>query len=325
MNNHPKPLKPSLYLITGGAGFIGSHTIDALLQEGKQVRVLDNFTTGKQDNLPEHPFLEIIRGDIRDVSAVEKAMSDVTHVLHLAAQISVAASVENPQNSSIQNISGFLNVLDSARRAGVQRFVYASSAAVYGIPHALPLCETSPTAPLSPYGLEKLINDQYASLFKELYGTSTLGLRYFNVYGPRQDPASSYSGVISIFLSRLEQDKALTIHGDGSQTRDFIYVKDVAKANLAALESNLNGVCNLATGNSVSLLTLAETLGTVLHKTPRIEFTPERTGDIRESSSINTRLKDSLGITHFTSLHDGLSETSREAATPLEKQPLSDK
>lgn len=320
MNTCPAPLQSALYLITGGAGFIGSHTVDLLLQQGRRVRVLDNFTTGKAANLPEHPALEIIRGDICDAAMVKAAMQGVTHVLHLAAQVSVAVSVDNPQNSSTQNVSGFLNVLDHARRAGIKRFIHASSAAVYGIPDTLPLCEASPTAPLSPYGLEKLINDQYSGLFKTLYGISTLGLRYFNVYGPRQDPASPYSGVISVFLDRLEQDKPLIINGDGSQTRDFIYVKDVAKANLAALESNLNGICNVATGNSTSLMTLAEILGIVMHKTPSFEFAPERTGDIQKSASTNTRLKENLGITHFTTLQEGLSETRQETVCTLKKQ-----
>lgn len=301
-----------MVLVTGGAGFIGSHTVDCLLAQGRRVRVFDNFTSGRRTNLPAaHPGLEIVTGDVRQTAAVAAAMAGVSAVLHLAAQVSVAASVEDPQASAESNIQGFLCVLDEARRAGVSRFVYASSAAVYGSPGELPLGETSPTDPLSPYGLEKLINDQYGQLFGQLYGLSCLGLRYFNVYGPRQDPGSPYSGVISQFCHRLRQDQALTIFGDGGQTRDFIYVGDVARTNVAALTAGLTGVCNVATGRSVTLLELVAALGQAAGVPARVEFAPERAGDIRLSATRNERLVEGLGLADFVALPEGLSQLWR--------------
>lgn len=307
-------MKKMFVLVTGGAGFIGSHSVDALLADGVQVRVLDNFSTGKAGNLPNHPQLEVIRGDIRDASAVAVAMRGVSHVLHLAAQVSVPASVANPVASSQHNIQGFLNVFDSARLAGVQRFVYASSAAVYGAPEQLPLSETSPVAPLSPYGLEKSINDQYAALYRELFQTSSLGQRYFNVYGPRQDPSSSYAGVISKFAAALRKGDALRVFGDGRQTRDFIFVKDVAQLNLRALKSPLEGVCNIATGRSVTLLELIATLAECAGRTPTIRHEPPAPGDIRHSATLPKKMFEQLDPPAMTSLQDGLKQLLESTA-----------
>lgn len=297
-------------LVTGGAGFIGSHSVDCLLAAGARVRVLDNFSSGKMANLGGHqagdPALEIIEGDVRDPAAVAAAMVGITHVLHLAAQVSVVVSVQLPVESASTNVTGFLNVLDSARRQGVRRFVYASSAAVYGLPAKLPLHEEDPALPISPYGLEKAIDDQYAALYRELYGTSAAGMRYFNVFGPRQDPSSQYSGVISIFAQRMKEGQDLTIYGDGGQTRDFIYVGDVARANVAALQSDMGGVCNVATGHTVSLLDLVATLADIEGRKPVVHFAEARSGDIRHSSAENHRLTQELGVTGFTSLKDGL-------------------
>ena len=218
-------------LVTGGAGFIGSHSVDRLLESGARVRVFDNFSSGRRENLTPHPLLEIMVGDIRDRAAVADALAGITHVLHLAAQVSVATSMEAPLASADVNVGGFLNVLDAARAHRVQRMVYASSAAVYGVPARLPLHEEDPMLPLSPYGLEKSINDQYAALYREIYSQSSLGMRFFNVFGPRQDPSSPYSGVISLFVRRLREGQPLTVNGDGLQTRDFIFVGDVAAAH----------------------------------------------------------------------------------------------
>jgi len=294
-------------LVTGGAGFIGSHTVDLLLEQGARVRVLDNFSTGKPHNLPRHGRLQVIKGDIRNISLVHAAMEGVSHVVHLAAQVSVAASVEAPVDSASINMTGFLHVLDAAYRAQVRRFVYASSAAVYGVPERLPLDEETPTSPISPYGLEKEINDRYAGLYRDLYGMPTLGLRYFNVYGPRQDPASPYSGVISIFCHRLKEKRPLAVHGDGLQTRDFIYVGDVARANLAALQGDLVGVCNVATGESVTLRTLIEALSQISGQRPLVSYGEARPGDIRYSAADNRRLVEALGVDEFEPLGDGLS------------------
>jgi UDP-glucose 4-epimerase len=293
-------------LVTGGAGFIGSHTVDALLARGAQVRVLDDFSAGQQENLPRHSRLTVVRGDIQNGESLREALAGVSHVLHLAAQVSVNASVADPLASHSRNILGFLNVLETARQAEVERFVYASSAAVYGEPERLPLDENSPVKPLSPYGLEKSVNDQYGVLYSRLYGLSCLGLRYFNVYGPRQDPCSPYSGVISIFAQQAIEGRPLVVFGDGKQTRDFIFVGDVARANLSALESRETGVVNVATAKSVSLLDLIEALGACLGRKLTVEHQPSRVGDIRDSVSANARLKTWLKLDSFTPLETGL-------------------
>lgn len=308
VNQYFLPMSSSMFaLVTGGAGFIGSHCVDALLAAGARVRVLDNLSTGKTANLQRHAQLEFIEGDIREAAAVARAFAGgITHVLHLAAQVSVAASCEQPLDSASQNLTGFLNILDAARLSGARKFVYASSAAVYGTPAQLPLNENSPVLPLSPYGLEKSINDQYARLYGSLYGTSAMGMRFFNVYGPRQNPGSPYSGVISIFADRIRRGDGLIINGDGGQTRDFIYVGDVARANLAALQSQAVGICNVATGTSVTLLDLVNALGEAAGRKAEVRFGPERAGDIRDSAADPRRMREELGVTQTTPLAVGL-------------------
>jgi UDP-glucose 4-epimerase len=294
-------------LVTGGAGFIGSHSVEALLAAGAEVVVLDNFSAGKRANLPAgEPRLVIVEGDIRDPAAIARAIAGATHVLHLAAQVSVRSSVEDPPNSCAQNVLGFVNVLDAARRAGVKRVAFASSAAVYGTPRELPLTENSPTGPISPYGLEKLVDEQYAALFGELYGLPTLGLRYFNVYGPRQDPRSQYAGVISKFADAIAADGALTIFGDGGQTRDFVFVGDVARANVAALRSDRTGVANIGTGTSVTLVELVDALERVSGRRADRRFAAPVAGDIRESAMRPARMMEIVGNAPPTSLDAGL-------------------
>ncbi|MGQ9850199.1 MAG: NAD-dependent epimerase/dehydratase family protein [Aggregatilineaceae bacterium] len=294
-------------LITGGAGFIGSHTAKLLLAHGLHVTVLDNLSNGSRENLPLHSRLRLVVGDITDPAAVATALEGADCVLHLAAQVSVAASIEDPIRSCRDNLLGFITVLDSARRAGIQRFVYASSAAVYGQPVKLPLNEASSTAPTSPYGLEKLVNEQYAALYRKLHDLSLLGLRYFNVYGPGQDPKSPYSGVISEFVDRLRTGRPLIVHGDGLQTRDFVYVGDVATINLAALTGTAEGILNVGTGNSCTLLELIATLSRVTGITPQLSYAPARKGDIRHSAMSTTRLNQALGVVPSTPLEEGLS------------------
>jgi len=294
-------------LVTGGAGFIGSHTVEALLETGAWVRVFDNLSTGKRQNLPEHSKLELQVGDIRNPQEVNAAMQGITHVLHLAAQVSVQASVEDPSSSCTQNIQGFVNVLHAACRNKVQRFVYASSAAVYGMPEEVPLSEESRLAPISPYGLEKYVNEQYATLFESLYGFHSVGLRYFNVFGPRQDPQSPYAGVISKFIERISENKPLIVFGDGLQTRDFIFVKDIAQANRAALEGTGTGTCNIATGRAWTLLQVIETLARCVNQTLGVEHQAPREGDISHSAGYNDRLKRELGYTPQTTLEEGLT------------------
>ncbi len=295
-------------LITGGAGFIGSHTADLLMQRGIPVRVLDNLSSGHRHNLPEtHPLLEFVEGDICDPDTVDTAMDGISHCLHLAAQVSVVASLENPAFSAQQNILGFVNVLDACRRLGAERLVYASSAAIYGEPAQLPLTETSQAVQLSPYGLEKNINEAYCNLYRRLYDFSALGMRFFNVYGPRQDPASPYAGVIALFVDRIGQNRPLTVFGDGLQTRDFVYVGDVARSNAAALEASVQGACNVATGKSTSLLDLIETLSELTGNHPEVSFESPRSGDIVHSLANPTRMNDELGIFAETSLKQGLT------------------
>lgn len=295
-------------LVTGGAGFIGSHSTEALLAAGAKVTVLDNFSAGKRSNLPtNHANLRIVEGDIRDAAVVAAAVSGITHVLHLAAQVSVQSSVSDPVNSSQHNITGFLNVMDAARRAGAGRAVYASSAAVYGTPQSLPLDESSPVGPISPYGLEKWIDDQYASLFRDLYSFSSLGMRYFNVYGPRQDPSSSYAGVISKFASAITSGSPLRIFGDGGQTRDFVYVKDIARMNVHALKASHNGICNIGTGRSVTLLDLVDALERCAGRKAERRFEPPAAGDIRESRMAPQRQRQWFNDQPATSLDEGLA------------------
>ena len=297
-------------LITGGAGFIGSHTADLLMQNGIAVRVLDNLSSGFRTNLPaDHELLEFIEGDIRDKEMVNRCMQGVSHCLHLAAQVSVVASLEDPEFSAQQNIVGFVNVIEAVKNHSVKRLVYASSAAIYGDPVKIPLPEDIEKTQLSPYGVEKQVNELYANLYKTLYLTSSMGQRFFNVFGPRQDPKSPYAGVIALFVDRISEGKPLTVFGDGEQTRDFIYVGDVARANVAALEQvNVVGACNIATGSKTSLLDLIQVLSEITGKNSEISFDEPREGDIVHSQAITTKLNEELGITAQTSLKLGLEK-----------------
>ncbi len=316
------PAAPMHVLVTGGAGFIGSNTVDLLLNHGHSVRVLDNFASGKRENLLAHAALDVVEGDIRDAATVERAMADITHVLHLAAQVFVPTSIAQPVLSGSINIAGFLNVLDAARRLGNKRVVYASSAAVYGLSTDLPLTEASLPMALSPYALEKLVDDQYAQLFVQLYGASACGLRYFNVYGPRQDPRSAYSGVISKFCAVIAAGERLCVFGDGLQTRDFVAVADVARTNLAALQSDIGGVVNVATGRSVTLLHLIRTLGEVVGRELPVDFAPALAGEVRLSEVKPSRLRDALQIADPLPLRDGLVALLRslDGSDPKERQ-----
>ena len=296
-------------LITGGAGFIGSHTADLLMSQGVAVKVLDNLSSGFRHNLPDsHHLLEFIEGDICDKSLVNECMKDVSHCLHLAAQVSVVASLEDPEFSAQQNIIGFLNVLDAVKNHQVSKLVYASSAAVYGEPTEIPLPEHAEKTQLSPYGLEKQVNEQYAQLYHTLYQTSSLGQRFFNVFGPRQDPKSPYAGVIALFVDRISAGLPLTVFGNGDQTRDFIYVGDVAKANVAALQSDIQGACNIATGKSTSLLDLIAVLSEITGNQPQVTHGQPREGDIQHSLAITHKMNDSLKVVAQTTLKQGLEK-----------------
>ena len=300
-------------LVTGGAGFIGSHTVDLLLSENIPVRVLDNLSSGNRSNLPEsHPLLEFVEGDIKNHDTVQEVMQGVSHCLHLAAQVSVEASLEDPLNSAMQNIIGFVNILNTAQNRGLERLVFASSAAIYGEPSEIPLPEDAQKLQLSPYGLEKQVNEEYADLYRRGFEFSSLGLRFFNVYGPRQDPKSPYAGVIALFVDRISQGKSLSIYGDGKQTRDFIYVKDVARAIVAALDSQCSGACNIATGRQITLLELVEILSDITGNQCDVSFKTARDGDIRHSLAIVKRMNQELGISTQTTIEQGLTQLISE-------------
>ena len=294
-------------LVTGGAGFIGSHTVEALLAAGAHVTVYDNFSNGKRANLPDaHERLRVVEGDIRDPDALRAAITGASHVLHLAAQVSVQASIADPLESCRQNVLGFVTVLETARAAHVSRVLFASSAAVYGTPRELPLTEESPVAPISPYGLEKSIDEQYGRLYAGLYALPTLALRFFNVYGPRQDPQSPYSGVISKWHGAIATGAPVRIFGDGQQTRDFVYVGDIAQVNVRALAASATGVCNVGSGASVTLLDMLASLERSAGRAADRRFEPAVDGDIRFSATSTTRLREHIGYVPATSLESGL-------------------
>jgi UDP-glucose 4-epimerase len=305
------------FLVTGGGGFIGSHIVEQLLRENHQARVLDNFTTGKRENLDPSVNLEIMEGDIRDAGTVAAAVSGVDGVFHEAALVSVPKSVEQPDLSFDINVKGTFNVFEAARKAGVRRVVYASSAAVYGDNEHLPLVETFSPIPLSPYGLDKLYTEQLGALYQSLYGQEMVALRYFNVFGPRQDPLSPYSGVISIFVDRLKAGKPLTIFGDGEQTRDFVYVGDVVQANLKAMFGKYAGfrVFNVGCARQTTLNQLFSQLKDLTGSSVAATYTAPRAGDIRHSLSDTARIQSELGYQPAYTLAEGL-KLLLESVTP---------
>lgn len=275
-------------LVTGGAGFIGSHLAETLLKQGHQVRVLDNFSTGKKENLlfeEPHPSLEVINGDVRDLRDCEKAVAGVEYVFHQAALASVQRSVEDPLTTQAVNVGGTLHILMASREAGVKRVIYASSSAIYGDTPILPKHEEMPPSPLSPYALQKYIGEQYCRLFSQLYGLDTLSLRYFNIFGPRQDPASIYSAVIPRFIEALVEYRSPIVYGDGEQSRDFSYVENVVEANVLAMDvSHGHGeVMNIACGQRTSLNQLLEILQRILGSKVRPVYQDPRPGDVKHS------------------------------------------
>ncbi len=297
-------------LVTGGAGFIGSYSVERLLAGGHQVVVLDNFSSGEKDNLSlNNSRLEVIEGDVRDLAAVRKATRGVTHCLHLAAQGSVAKSMEDPGGSASHNIVGLVNILNMAGNGDMERIVYASSAAVYGSNGLDPLHEGVALHPESPYGLEKQVNELYVNLFRGLRGVSTCGLRYFNVYGyDRNRSNSQYSGVISSFVHAITTGEPLIIYGDGMQIRDFVHVDDVARVNAAVLASGCQGVFNVATGIPKTLIEVVEMLEKITGRKSNKQFRPAREGDIRNSSANVSALHEAVEVDIRYSLEDGLRE-----------------
>jgi len=299
------------YLVTGGAGFIGSHLVEALAARGDRVRVVDSLITGKRRNLDSVPGAEFIEGDLADVEVARRAVAGVDFVLHQAAIPSVPRSVQDPIASNRANIDASVNVLVAARDAGVKRLVYAGSSSAYGNTPTLPKQEDMPTAPLSPYALQKLVAEQYAAMFTRLYGLETVTIRYFNVFGPRQDPSSPYSGVISLFISALAEGRRPTIYGDGEQTRDFTYVANVVDGVLRACAApGASGtVINVATGGRISLNALFRTLRDILGVRVEPIYAEPRAGDVRDSQADITRARTLLGYEPTVSLEEGLRKT----------------
>jgi UDP-glucose 4-epimerase len=298
------------YLVTGGCGFIGSHIAEALVEKGHAVRIYDNLSSGHEENIARvRAQVEFIRADVRDFSALREAAAGMDGIFHEAALVSVFDSVERPRDNNEINIAGTLNVLLAAREQKVKRVVFASSAAIYGNDPALPKKEKMPPSPESPYALAKLTGEHYLSVFHKLYGLKTTALRYFNVFGPRQDPSSMYSGVISKFADDIRTGATPTIFGNGRQTRDFIYVKDVVRANLIAMSSRKTGrgeVLNIATGRRTSLLDLLKAFGDIYGRKIRPAFKPVRPGDVRHSVADIARARRVLGFKPGHTLRQGL-------------------
>jgi nucleoside-diphosphate-sugar epimerase len=299
------------YLVTGGAGFIGSHLTEELVRRGERVRVVDSLITGKRQNLAHIPGVEFIQGDLADPAVARAAVQGVEYVLHQAAIPSVPRSVEDPMTSHRANVDASLNVLLASREAGVKRIVYAGSSSAYGNSATLPKVETMPTNPLSPYALQKLVAEEYCRLFTQLYGLETVTIRYFNVFGPRQDPSSPYSGVISLFISALAEGKRPNIYGDGGQTRDFTYVANVVDGVLRACQApKASGeVINVATGGRISLNELFTTLRDLLGARVEPTYAPPRPGDVRDSQADISKAERLLGYKPLVDLQEGLKRT----------------
>lgn len=302
-------------LITGGAGFIGHHLAIAWGRRGAEVVLLDNFRTGRRENVAAvraalgDTGVTLVEGSITDPDAVAQAMEGCTIVHHLAAQVSVPESVARPLECVEINVHGLLTVLDAARARGVSRVVFSSSAAVYGDDPRSPKTEDMAPSPKSPYGITKLDGEYYLRMYAELHGLPGVSLRYFNVFGPRQDPRSVYAAAVPIFVERARQGLPLTVFGDGSQTRDFVYVEDVAAANILAAthpEAGKGEVFNVAQGGVTTIGELAHTIVSLTGSTSPVEFGPERPGDIRHSRADITRIRQGLGFDPKTSLEEGL-------------------
>jgi len=299
------------YLVTGGAGFIGSHLCEELVRRGERVRVVDSLITGKRQNLAHLPQVEFMEGDLADIDVARRAAHGIEYVLHQAAIPSVPRSVDDPLTSNRANIDASVNILVAARDANVKRLVYAGSSSAYGNSEVLPKVETMPAAPLSPYALQKLVAEQYCQMFTTLYGFDTVTIRYFNVFGPRQDPSSPYSGVISLFISALCDGRRPTIHGDGEQTRDFTYVANVVDGVLRACHApGASGeVINVATAGRISLNQLFASVKREVGSSLEPDYSNPRAGDVRDSQADIGKAQRLLGYRPIVGFEEGLGRT----------------
>lgn len=300
------------YVVSGGAGFIGSHLSKALVEAGHHVTIIDDLSSGKleyiQPLLP-NPRVTFIQDSVQNIASLMDHCSGVDGIFHQAAMVSVPGSIEHPRESHEITLTGTLNVLLAARDCGVKKVVHASSAAVYGNLPGLPKREGMPVDPLSPYAVAKYAGEQYCRVFSELYGVNTASLRYFNVYGPRQDPSSEYAAVIPRFIARIKAGEAPMIFGDGTQTRDFVYVKDVVKANIQVMEAESQGVFNIASGRETSVNDLANTLLDLFDLKLEPLYCHERPGEVKRSVADISRATQAFGFHPLFSLKEGLSET----------------
>ncbi len=297
------------YLLTGGAGFIGSNIAEELITRGESVRILDNFSTGKRENLRNiENQIELIEGDIRNYDTVQKAIRGIDIVIHQAALPSVPRSIDDPITSNDVNINGTLNMLNASKEAKVKRFVFASSSAIYGDNPVLPKREEMLPEPLSPYAVNKLTGESYCKVYSKVYGLHTVSLRYFNVFGPRQDPNSQYSAVIPKFLKLMTEGKQPVINGDGTQTRDFIHVSNVVEANLVAATADCEPglVLNCACGEIIDLITLVKEINRLLNKNIEPIFGSSVPGDIKHSYADISKITEKLGWTPMLTFRQGL-------------------
>jgi nucleoside-diphosphate-sugar epimerase len=300
------------YLVTGGAGFIGSHIVEELVRRGERVRVLDNFLTGKRENLaPFRSSIELVEADIRDPGACREAVRGVTCVLHQAALPSVPRSIEDPRTSHDINLTGTLNVLVASREAGVGRVVFASSSSVYGDDPRLPKTEGQEGRPLSPYAVHKASGEKYCQVFDSAFGLETVALRYFNIFGPRQDPHSQYAAVVPLFVLSALAGRPPVIHGDGEQSRDFTYVSNVVEANLLAAEAPgaSGGVFNIGCGSRTTVKDLALLIRDILGSKVEPVHDPARPGDVKHSHADISRARTRLGYEPRVAFREGLERT----------------
>src|SRR3954447_3460894 len=299
------------YLVTGGAGFIGSHLSEELVRRGHRVRVADSLITGKRSNLDHISGVEFLEGDLADLAFAHVAAEGMDYVLHQAAIPSVPRSVKDPISSNRANVDATLNMLVAARDAGVKRLVFAASSSAYGDTPTLPKHERMPTGPLSPYALQRVVGEQSLQMFTRLYGLETVSIRYFNVFGARQDPSSPYSGVISVFATALLENRSPNIYGDGEQTRDFTYVANVVDGVLRACEApGASGeIIHVATGGRISLNQLFETMKGLVGATAKPTYVDTRAGDVRDSQADITKARRILGYEPLVSFEEGLRRT----------------